>query len=94
MPGDRIWLHRPDEVYEKLLTRMCGAGWIDVIVERAEEDTPLHFHFTARGKERFRALVQMARELENGRDLMSASERAELLAMGEAWIQDVEEQRD
>jgi hypothetical protein len=94
MSENRIRLQKPDEEFEKLLTRMCRAGWIDSIIEWKDEDAPLHFHFTARGKERFRALDQMMRELGNDPDLMSAAERSELLAIVEAWISDVEEQQD
>lgn len=73
---------------------MCRAGWIDSIVEWKDEERPLDFHFTPLGKERFRAIDQMMRELGNDPDLMSAAERSELLANVEAWIQDVEEQED
>ncbi len=92
MPDNRFRLQKPDEVFEKLVSRMCRAGWIDAIVERQGES--LQFHFTALGKERFRAIAQMIDELGNEDDLMSAGERSELLAIVEAWIQDVDEQQD
>lgn len=94
MPGDTFKLHEgesePD--YEKLIDRMCRAGWIDSVTER--RDVALDFHFTPLGKERFRTLFAIMGELGNERDLMNAFQRSELLAVVEAWIQDVEEQED
>lgn len=92
MPDDRFRLQKPDEAFEKLVSRMCRAGWIDAIVERKGD--ALQFHFTALGKERFRAIARMMDELGNNANLMSAPERSELLAIVEAWIRDVEEQQD
>lgn len=71
---------------------MCRVGWIDAIVERRRK--ALHFHFTQPGKERFRILFEIINELGNEQDLMNAAERSEILAIVEAWIQDVEEQKD
>ena len=78
--------------FEKLINRMCRAKWIDAIVERRER--ALQFHFTELGKERFRTLFEIINELGNEQDLMNADERSEILAIVEAWIQDVEEQKD
>ena len=71
---------------------MCRAGWIDAIIERRRK--ALYFHFTQLGKERFRTLFEIINELGNERDSMNADERSEILAIVEAWIQDVEEQKD
>ena len=88
-------LQKPDETFDKLLNRMCHAGWIDLIIERAKEDAALQFHFTPLGKERFRALNQISRELwDQHTEVMPPDECSELLAIVEAWISDVEAQPD
>ena len=94
IPEDTIQLQKPDDVFESLLTRMCRAGWIDAIIERADEDAPLEFHITALGKKRFRQLDRAMRELGNYAEVLECEERSELLEIVEAWIPDVEEQVD
>ena len=81
-----------DRTFEKLVNRMLRAGWIDRVIEAPP--AALQFHFTERGKARFRALHQVMNELEPARPLMNAAERSELLALVEAWIPDVEAQCD
>ena len=94
IPEDTIQLQTADGAMESLLTRMCRAGWIDAIIERADQDAAVEFHFTALGKKRFRQMDRIMRELGNYADLMESDERSELLAIVEAWIPDVEEQVD
>lgn len=93
---DNFALHKkeedPDGVTQRLINRFLRAKWIDAVVELPEE---VNFHFTPLGKKRFRELHASMQELLNNKhDLLDGDERSELLAMVEAWIQDVEEQRD
>jgi hypothetical protein len=84
----------PDDdkrVTEALINRFFLAGWIDAAVELPEY---VKFHFTARGKERFRTLHKIIAELERDLGRLNNDEQAELPEMVEAWIADVERQRD
>jgi DNA-binding ferritin-like protein len=78
-------------VFETLINRFFRAGWIDAAVELPQ---CVNFHFTVRGKERFRALHKIIEELERDLGLLDKEERAELPEIVEAWISDVERQRD
>ncbi len=80
-----------DPVNESLINRFIAAGWIDAVIELPQ---CTNFHFTKLGKKRFRALHAATDELERDLDILDKEERAELIEMVEAWIEDVNTQKD
>ncbi len=82
----------PDCTYETLINRFFEAGWIDRVVEQKRRR--LVFHFTKKGKKRFRAIHRMTQELEGELGRMKQGERSELPEIVEAWFDAMESQGD
>jgi hypothetical protein len=76
-----------DRRLARVLERMQRAGWIDRILETHSAITP---HFTPLGKERFRMINQVERELELNLGVMPVEERTILFAVVEAFLPDME----